>query len=106
MKSGRVLNDSVRLIFKSRWRAKACASTSRSYRISRWSATKPIGQTRMSVGPALSIAASAAGAGPGLAVGARRLIGNLPVRQLHAGRDEPAAFHQLVGVAVAFGHDA
>src|SRR5216683_7841785 len=59
--AGRALKDSVRLMRIPLSRPKAWASTSRSYRISRWSATKPIGQTSTSLAADRAMASSRSG---------------------------------------------
>src|SRR6266568_2050157 len=63
--TGRALKDSVRLMRMPLSRAKAWASTSRSYRISRWSATKPIGQTSTSLAAESAMASSRSGPSQG-----------------------------------------
>src|SRR2546423_709743 len=61
MNRGSALKERVRRMRMPWSRAKAWASTSRSYKISRWSATKPIGQTSASCAPDFSIASSRSG---------------------------------------------
>lgn len=68
MKHGRSLNDAVRRSSTPRSCAQACASTSMSYRISRWSATKPIGQISGRRVPDRSIASSRSGPSHGTPV--------------------------------------